>query len=52
MKFSRPTAVFFGLIAYLVLVKLLLLLWPGVFRSPAQAAVFGWPWLLLWAVLG
>jgi hypothetical protein len=52
MKSSRPTLVFFALVAYLVLVKVLLALWPGVFRSPAQAAVFGWPWLLLWAALG
>ena len=52
MRVSRSTLIFSGLVAYLVAVKLSLSLWPGVFRSPAQAAVFGWPYLALWAALG
>jgi len=49
---SRSLRVFGALVAYLVLVKLCLLFLPSVLRSPAQAAVFGWPWLAAWAVLG
>ena len=40
------------LIGYLVLVKLALTALPGVLRSPAQAKVFEWPLLALWAALG
>jgi hypothetical protein len=49
---SRSLAVFGGLVAYLVIVKLALTLLPQVLRSPAQAKVFEWPFLALWAVLG
>jgi hypothetical protein len=38
--------------AFLVLVKLVLTLFPETFRSPAQAAVFEWRFLALWTVLG
>jgi hypothetical protein len=44
--------VFFWLAGYLVLVKLVLTIAPGVFRSPAQAKVFEWPFLALWTALG
>ena len=49
---SRSASIFLALMAYCVGVKLLLTLMPDVFRSPAQAAVFRWPFLLLWTVLG
>jgi hypothetical protein len=49
---SRSLVLFFGLVGYLVLVKLALILLPQALRSPAQAAVFGWPWLAAWAALG
>lgn len=45
-------AVYAGLMAYLVAVKLVLIFLPNVFRSPAQAAVFAWPALAVWTVLG
>ena len=51
-KASVSLRVFGGLAAWLVLVKLALAAWPGVFRSPAQAKVFEWPWLALWIALG
>ena len=41
-----------ALMAYLVLVKITLTAFPGVFRSAAQAAVFGWPFLCAWPTLG
>ncbi|PWT85741.1 MAG: hypothetical protein C5B56_13555, partial [Proteobacteria bacterium] len=41
-----------ALMAYLVVVKLVLTGFPAVFRSPSQAAVFAWPFLLAWSVLG
>jgi hypothetical protein len=44
--------VYVELMAYLVLVKLVLTFLPNMFRSPAQAAVFAWPALAVWAVLG
>jgi hypothetical protein len=44
--------VYAGLMASLVLVKLVLTFWPNVFRSPAQAAVFAWPALAVWTALG
>lgn len=43
-----PLAVWLGLSTGLVVIKLALQFWPGLFRSPAQAAVFGWPFLALW----
>jgi hypothetical protein len=49
---QRSFAIFLGLMAYCVLVKLALTAWPGVFRSPAQAKVFEWPFLALWTALG
>src|SRR5262245_42570699 len=49
---SKALRIFFGLAAYLVLVKLVLTFLPGVFRSPAQAKVFEWPFLALWTALG
>jgi hypothetical protein len=49
---SRPLAVYLGLVAFLVVVKLVLTFLPGLFRSPAQAAVFEWRFLALWTVLG
>jgi hypothetical protein len=49
---SRSLRIFLWLVAYLVLVKLTLGLFPAVFRSPAQAKVFDWPFLALWAALG
>src|SRR5438477_12306696 len=49
---SRSLLIFFGIIGYLVLVKLLLMWLPSLFRSPAQAAVFEWRFFALWAVLG
>lgn len=44
-------AVYAGLMVYLVAVKLVLTILPHMFRSPAQAAVFPWPALAVWAVL-
>ena len=44
--------VYAGLMAYLVAVKLVLTFLPDVFRSPVQAAVFAWPALAVWIVLG
>jgi hypothetical protein len=49
---SRSLRVFLCLMAYLVLAKLALTAFPGVFRSPVQAKVFDWPLLALWTVLG
>jgi hypothetical protein len=49
---SRSFRIFFALMGYLVLVKLALTALPGVLRSPAQAKVFEWPLLALWAALG
>jgi hypothetical protein len=51
-KPSVSLRVFGGLAAWLVLVRVALVAWPGVFRSPAQAKVFEWPWLALWIALG
>lgn len=44
--------VYLGLIAYLAAVKLALTFMPNVFRSPAQAAVFAWPAIVLFTILG
>ncbi len=44
--------VYFGLMAYLATVKLVLTLLPQVFRSPTQAAAFEWKFLAVWTVLG
>jgi hypothetical protein len=49
---SKALGVFFWLAGYLVLVKLVLTVAPGVFRSPSQAKVFEWPFLALWTALG
>jgi hypothetical protein len=40
------------LMAYLVIVKIILIFFPGVFRSTAQAAVFEWKFLAIWTVIG
>jgi hypothetical protein len=50
--FSKSVRIFFGLVAYLVLVKLGIAFFPAVFRSTAQAAVFEWKFLAIWTVLG
>jgi hypothetical protein len=45
--------IFLGLMAYLVLVKLVVdRFYPEVFRAPSQAAVFGWTAIGIWTVLG
>ncbi|HEX9303277.1 MAG TPA: hypothetical protein VGA31_02380 [Thermoanaerobaculia bacterium] len=49
---SRSLRTFLLLVAYLVLVKLALTVFPQVLRSTAQAKVFEWPFLALWAALG
>jgi len=49
---SQSLRIFLWLVAYLVFVKLALGLFPAVFRSTAQAKVFDWPFLALWAALG
>ncbi len=49
---GRSLRIYLGLMAYLVLVKVVLTAFPGVFRSPAQARVFEWPLLALWTGLG
>jgi hypothetical protein len=48
----RSLRIFLWLVAYLVLVKLALTLFPQVLRSTAQAKVFEWQFLALWAALG
>jgi hypothetical protein len=50
---SRESLViYFALAVYLAAVKIALTALPNLFRSPAQAAVFQWPFLALWTVLG
>jgi hypothetical protein len=49
---SKPVFIFFGLIAYLILVKLIITFFPAEFRSTSQAAVFEWKFLALWTILG
>jgi hypothetical protein len=51
---TRPTSVlvWLGLTAYLALVKVGITLFPAVFRSAAQAAVFDWPFLAIWGLGG
>jgi hypothetical protein len=44
--------VWLGLVAYLVLVKIIITFFPATFSSVEQAAVFAWPALGIWAVLG
>ncbi|MFN8491278.1 MAG: hypothetical protein U0350_27015 [Caldilineaceae bacterium] len=44
--------VWLGLVAYLVLVKIIITFFPATFSSVDQAAVFAWPALGIWAVLG
>ncbi|HEY7162800.1 MAG TPA: hypothetical protein VH815_16175 [Acidobacteriota bacterium] len=50
--FSKPVFIYFGLVAYLILVKLVITFFPAAFRSTTQAAVFEWKFLALWTVLG
>jgi hypothetical protein len=52
VRLSPSSTVYLGLMAYLVAVRLTLSLFPAIFRSPAQAAVFSWPLLPLWAATG
>jgi hypothetical protein len=49
---SKPVLIFFGLVAYLILVKLVITVFPAAFRSAAQAAVFEWKFLAIWTILG
>src|SRR5438046_1765431 len=44
--------VWLGMVAYLVLVKIVITFFPATFKSVEQAAVFAWPALGIWAVLG
>jgi len=44
--------VYAGLMAYLVFVKVVLTVFPAVFRSPAQAKVFAWPAIAIFAAIG
>lgn len=46
------TATFMALVAYLALVKLIILVVPATFRSVEQAAVFDWPFIAIVAVAG
>ena len=48
----QSLAIYIALVVYLVAIKVCLTALPNLFRSPAQAAVFHWPFLALWAVLG
>ena len=41
-----------ALMAYLVLVKVIITFFPAVFRSAAQAAVFVWPAIAIFTVVG
>jgi hypothetical protein len=52
VQLSPSSKVYLGLMAYLAGVKLTLSLFPAIFRSPAQAAVFSWPLLPIWAATG
>ncbi len=51
-SFSTSVKVWLGLVAYLVLVKIIITFFPATFGSVDQAAVFAWPALSIWAVLG
>jgi len=52
-EFERSAAVWFGLMAYVVAVKVVLTYAvPALFRDPSQAAVFSWPALGVWTVAG
>jgi hypothetical protein len=48
----QSLVIYLALVGYLVAVKICLIALPNLFRSPAQAAVFQWPFLALWAGLG
>jgi len=48
-RLASSWAIVAALLAYLVFVKVLLSTAPQVFRSPSQAAVFEWKFLILWA---
>jgi len=50
--FRTSLKVWLGLVAYLVLVKIVITFFPANFSSVDQAAVFAWPALGIWAVLG
>jgi hypothetical protein len=52
LLFSKPLFIFFGLVAYLIFVKVVITVSPATFRSTAQAAVFEWKFLALWTLLG
>jgi hypothetical protein len=41
-----------ALMAYLVLVRVIITFFPAVFRSAAQAAVFAWPAIAIFTVVG
>lgn len=49
---SVSVKVWLGLLAYLVLVKMIITFFPATFSSVDQAAVFAWPALGIWAALG
>jgi hypothetical protein len=49
---SVSVKVWLGLVAYLVLVKGVITFFPATFSSVEQAAVFAWPALGIWALLG
>jgi hypothetical protein len=50
--FRVSVKVWLGSVAYLVLVKLIITFFPATFSSVEQAAVFAWPALGIWAILG
>jgi hypothetical protein len=50
--FRVSVKVWLGLVAYLVLVKMIITFFPAAFSSIEQAAVFAWPALGIWALLG
>jgi hypothetical protein len=49
---SVSVKVWLGVVAYLVLVKMVITFFPATFKSIDQAAVFAWPALGIWAMLG
>jgi hypothetical protein len=52
-EFERSAVVWFGLMAYVVAVKIAITYaLPALFRDPSQAAVFSWPALGIWTVAG
>lgn len=50
--FRTSVKVWLGLVTYLVLVKLMITFFSATFTSVDQAAIFAWPALAIWAVLG